>query len=141
MYRLYNTRYTNKCSRISFCILCSIHLSTIHIHLLPTHARIPTILPVEPVEPLPPPTETPTLVGGYGFVRVGVRVALEYPRVTRHNPYSYGRGSRQARPCLRAGLASLPQEIKIKYFHSYQAGVTHTYIIIVVVAAHRTLST
>ena len=48
-------------------------------YLLPAHARIPTVLPVEPVEPLPPPAETPTLVGGYGFVRIGVQVALGLP--------------------------------------------------------------
>ena len=40
-----------------------------------------------------------------------------------------------ARPCLRVGLASLPQENKIKYFHSFLLSVTYyTYII---TAAHR----
>ena len=34
-----------------------------------------------------PETHTPTRECGYGFLRVGVRVALGYPRVTRDNPY------------------------------------------------------
>ena len=36
-------------------------------------------------KPLPPPVETRTRRGGYGFARVGVRVALGNPRVTRDN--------------------------------------------------------
>ena len=49
-------------------------------------------IPVHPCSilrvPLPVPGETPTLVQGYGFWRVRVRVALKYPRVTPDNPYS-----------------------------------------------------
>ena len=55
----------------------------VHIRLVPTH----TCIPAEPAKPLPQPAGTLTLVGGYGFVRVGVQVALEYPRVTCDNPY------------------------------------------------------
>ena len=38
-----------------------------------------------PQNPYPQPTETPTLSGRYGLMRVRVRVALEYPRVTCDN--------------------------------------------------------
>ena len=64
--------------------MCSLRSSTVHIPLVPAC----TCIPAEPAEPLPQPAGTLTLVGGYGFVWVRVRVALEYPRVTRYNLYS-----------------------------------------------------
>ena len=56
----------------------------VHIPLVPAQACIPA----KPAKPLPQPAGTRTLVGGYRFVWVRVRVALEYPRVTLDNPYS-----------------------------------------------------
>ena len=43
--------------------------------------------PNDPREPLPIPAVTLTLGGGYGFYRVQVWVAPDYPRVTRDNHY------------------------------------------------------
>jgi hypothetical protein len=51
----------------------------------------------DPSDPLPVPAKTRTLSAGTGFWRVRVRVALNYPRVTRDNPYA--RVSRTV-PCL-----------------------------------------
>ena len=45
--------------------------------------------PAKPSKPLPQPAVTLTLITGYGLRRVGVRVALENPRVTRANHYLY----------------------------------------------------
>jgi len=42
--------------------------------------------PVRPAEPVPLPWQTCTLLEGYRFARVRVRVPLGYPRVTRDNP-------------------------------------------------------
>lgn len=63
--------------------MCSLRSLKIHFPLVPAQARIPA----KPAKPLPQPAETRTLVGGYGFVWVRVRVALKYPRVTLDNPY------------------------------------------------------
>ena len=43
--------------------------------------------PYDPYKPLPLPVQTRTRHNGYGFARVGVRVALGNPRVTRDNHY------------------------------------------------------
>ena len=63
--------------------MCSLRSLKIHFPLVPAQACIPA----KPAKPLPQPAETRTLVGGYGFVWVRVRVALKYPRVTLDNPY------------------------------------------------------
>ena len=51
--------------------------------------------PVGLIKPTPLPVKTPTLSGGCGFLRVGVRASLENPRVARDNPYSKQGGKRK----------------------------------------------
>jgi hypothetical protein len=53
-----------------------------------SHTRARVFVPPGFLKPLPQPVKTRTLRCGYGFAWVRVRVALEYPRVTRDNLYS-----------------------------------------------------